>query len=249
MTDRWRRWGIVTTVGLAHAGVFALLSITEDQPPLIPPPVIEVELVRPIIPPPPPPPPPPPAQPEEVSGGGAPAAPSRVHVPPKPVVRPPEIVAPKVQAPKPTLVVGVAPIGTPEPGMGQGGQGTGSGRGVGSGDGDGAGTGCGRPRLLQGPNGMQIVQGAPAAARRSRISALVNVRCDIRPDSRLENCQLLNENPAGMGFGAAGVRIAETFFRFAPPMRDGRPISQCRIPLGIQFNLGGPPPMSGPLEG
>jgi protein TonB len=96
---------------------------------------------------------------------------------------------------------------------------------------------------------MQIVRAAPPAARRARINARVNVRCDIRPDSRLENCVLLNENPSGMGFGDAGLRIAETLFRFAPPMRDGQPLSQCRIPLGIQFNLGGPPPSSGPLEG
>lgn len=248
MTDRWRRWGIVASVGLVHAGLFALLSLTDPPEALIAPPVIDVELIRPIIPPPPPP-PPPPAPPEKVSGGGAPAAPSRIHTPPKPVKRPPELPAPLVQAPEPALVVGVAATADPVPGMGQGGQGTGTGTGVGSGDGPGSGTGCGFPRLLRGPSAADIVREAPPAARRARVTGLVNIRCELRPDSRLENCRVLNETPAGMGLGDAAIRVALARFRFVPPMRNGQPVTRCGIPLGIQFNLGGPPPPSGPLEG
>lgn len=146
-------------------------------------------------------------------------------------------------------MVGAAPIASPTPGMGQGGQGTGTGTGIGSGDGPGSGAGCGFPRLLQGPSTADIVRAAPEAGRRARTDARVNIRCELRPDSRLENCRVLNETPSGQGFGEAAIRVAVARFRFEVPRRDGQPIARCGIPLGIQFNLGGRPPPTGPLEG
>ena len=224
-------------VAVLHGGLFLMLSTSTDLPPVTSLPAIEVELFRPVVPPPPPP-PPPPEPPAAVSGGGAPAAASRIHTPPKPRPVEPELPAPVVQAPKPALVVGVAPVATPTPGFGQGGQGTGSGTGSGDGDGPGSGSGCGFPRLLRGPNTGQIVSEAPPAARRARVSGLVNMRCELRTDTRLENCRVVNETPTGMGFGPAAVRVALARFRFAVPQRDGQPIARCTIPLGIQFNLG-----------
>ena len=233
-------------VAVLHGGLFLALSTSTDLPlPTASLPAIEVELFRPVDPPPPPPPPPEPPAP--VSGGGAPAATSRIHTPPKPRPVERELPAPVVQAPKPALVVGVAPVATPTPGFGQGGQGTGSG--TGSGDGDGPGVGGTPPRFIAGPTSRQIADAAPAAARRGRIDGMVTLRCVIRLDSRLENCRVVNETPSGMGFGEAAVRIAIDRFRFAPPTRQGRPVSGAEMPLGIQFNLGGRRPDTSPPVG
>ncbi len=234
-------------MALAHAGLFSLFALTHvAAPPLAAPTVIDVELFSPIIPPPPPP-PPPPEPPKPVSGGGAPAAPSVIHTPPKPRPVPQEVTAPVVKAPEQPLVVGVAPTATPTPGMGQGGQGTGTGTGVGSGDGPGSG---GTPyRFVEGPSSRQIADAAPAAAKRGRINGMVSLRCVIGLDSRLHDCRVVSETPEGMGFGEAAVRVATAYFRFSPPTRNGRPVAGTEMPLGIQFNLGGRRPPSGPLEG
>lgn len=243
-----RRAAVIAGVALAHGGLFSLFALTHaTPPPLAPSPIIDVELFSPIIPPPPPPPPPPPEPPAPVSGGGAPAAPSVIHTPPKPRPVPPEVPAPPIKAPEPALVVGVAPVASPTPGMGQGGQGTGAGTGIGSGDGPGSG---GTPyRFIEGPTSRQIADAAPAAARRARVDGMVTLRCIIGLDSRLENCRVVSETPPGMGFGEAAVRVATSRFRFSPPTRNGRPVAGTEMPLGIQFNLGGRRPSSGPLEG
>lgn len=241
-----RRAAVFAGVAIAHAGLFSLFALTHvTPPPLAPATIIDVELFSPVMPPPPP--PPPPAPPAPVSGGGAPAAPSVIHTPPKPRPVPPEVPAPVVKAPAPALVIGMALIASPTPGMGQGGQGTGTGTGVGSGDGPGSG---GTPyRFIEGPSSRQIADAAPVAARRARVDGMVNLRCVIGLDSRLQDCRVISETPAGFGFGEAAVRVAMARFRFSPPTRDGRPVAGTEMPLGIQFNLGGRRPPSGPLEG
>ena len=219
---------------MVHVGLFSLFALTRTPTPIVTP-VIEVELVRPIVPPPPPP-PPPPEPPAPVSGGGAPAAPSVVHTPPKPRPVPPELPAPPVKAPEPALVIGIAPIASPAPGFGQGGQGTGTGSG--SGAGDGPGSGGSPPRFIRGPSSTQILRVATPAARRARINATVPLRCRIRLDTRLEACRVLDE-PAGLGLGQAAVAVAQDTFRFAPPSRDGRPVDGAEMTVFVQFNLSG----------
>ncbi|HUH10399.1 MAG TPA: energy transducer TonB, partial [Brevundimonas sp.] len=177
-------------IGALHLALFGLLG--RLQPDIAPTPLsrpVEVELVRPSpIPPPPVPPPPRPAPSE---GGGAPAAPSRVHLPPRKVERPPEVTAPPKPAPEPPLVVGVAPDAGPTPGQGLGGEGTGSGSGLGSGAGSGAGDGP--PRLIQGPTKDQIRRLHPREAFRQRLNGRASIACRIRLDTRLEDCRVVDE--------------------------------------------------------
>lgn len=246
LTARNRKRAVLFAgVALAHAGLFSLFALTHvTAPPLAPATIIDVDLFNPIIPPPPPPPPPEPPKP--VAGGGAPAAPSVIHTPPKPRPVTPEVPAPITKAPEQPLVIGIAPTASPTPGLGQGGQGTGTGTGIGSGDGPGSGTPY---RFVAGPTSRQIAEAAPAAAKRARVDGMVNLRCIIGLDSRLQDCRVVSETPPGMGFGEAAVRVALARFRFSPPTQNGRPVAGTEMPLGIQFNLGGRRPPSGPLEG
>lgn len=117
--DRLRKLGVVLGVSAAHLVVFSVMGHLQEPPrPPVPASPIQVFLFRP------PPPPPPPVKAARLPGGAAPAAPSRIHLPPRPADRPPELPAPPVQAPEPALVVGQAPVAGPIPGMGQGVQGS-----------------------------------------------------------------------------------------------------------------------------
>lgn len=224
-----RRAAVVAAVVMAHGLLFAGLSPYRSVP--LPEPVrgIDIVLVQPVR----PPPPPPPSRPTApTAGGGAPPAPSRVHTPPVPVARPVEIVAPPEPAPEPALTVGLAPDITPDPGTGRGeaGTGTGTGSGAGSGPGDG-GT---PPRFVRGPTRQELVRAYPRAALAARQAGHVLLRCRIRPDTRLDGCRVIEETPAGAGFGAAALS-ASAYFRFRPPTVDGRSREGFEMPIGIEF--------------
>ncbi|MBB4082575.1 TonB family protein [Brevundimonas lenta] len=229
-----RNAGIVGGIVAAHLVVFLAISRGAPSPPFIPPlPPFDVVLVRPPVPPPPPP-PPEPAKLSPVAGGGAPAAPSRIHVPPPPREPvPPEVPAPRVQAPEPALVVGVAPIASPTSGMGQGGQGTGTGSGTG--EGDGPGSGMTPPRFLRGPTVGELRSSHPPQALRAGRSGVAVVNCKIGADTRLNRCRIISESPPGDGFGAAGMSVATTYYRFRPPTRNGVVVEDQGVTVTIEF--------------
>lgn len=218
---------VVALVAGVHVALFAAMSPSRPVPPFMPVQSIDVVLFRPE-----PPPPPPPAPPAVSAGGGAPSAPSRVHVVPVPVPRPVELIAPPVPAPEPALTVGLAPEVTPDPGSGRGEAGTGTG--TGSGSDAGPGSGGTPPRFVRGPTRQELVRAYPRAALAARQPGRVLLRCRIGADSRLEGCRVIEETPAGAGFGAAALR-ASTYFRFRPPMVDGRPREGFEMPIGIEF--------------
>ena len=224
---RRRRLMAVVLVAGVHLALFAVMSPPRPAPPDAPVQGIDVVLFRPE-----PPPPPPPSAPAPAAGGGAPSAPSRVHTPPVPVPRPVELMAPPVPAPEPALTVGLAPVVTPDPGTGRGEAGTGTG--TGSGIGAGPGSGGTPPRFVRGPTRQELVRAYPRAALAARRSGRVLLRCRIGADSRLEGCRVVEETPAGEGFGAAALR-ASTYFRFRPPTVDGRPREGFEMPIGIEF--------------
>ena len=224
--DRLRKLGVVVGVTLAHLGLFAAIGRADAPvPPPDLPPTVSVFLYRP-----PPPPPPPPVELVRTRGGGAPAAASRVHLSPRPAQRPPELVAPPVPAPEPAVVVGAAPVAGPTPGPGQGGEGTGTGPGRGSGEGPGS--GGTRERFLRGPSMADLARAAPRGGPDRTVN--VRMRCRIRTDSRLEDCRVESETPAGMGYGPAALASA-AHFRFQPPTEGGRAVGGREVIVGVEF--------------
>lgn len=230
---RLRRAGAGALVAVAHAAVFAAIGMGGPTIVEVPAPtLIQLDLTPPYVP---PPPPPPPEQRAAVEpGGGAPAAPSRVHVTPKPPEGPRELpLAPPTPAPEQTLIIGASPTATLNAGLGQGGEGTGTGSGIGEGDGPGSGSG---PMILRGASDREILQFVPPEARRRRVAGRSAVSCLIRADTRLEACRVVNEQPGGFGFGEAAVQIAETHFRFRPPTTSsGRAVDGFRVTVTVNF--------------
>ena len=232
--DRLRKLGFVVGVTAAHLGVFSIMA-RADAPATLPDPVppISVFLFRP-----PPPPPPLPVKPARSQGGGAPAAPSRIHVTPKPADKPRELPAPPVQAPEPALVIGLAPVAGPTPGMGQGG--TGAGTGTGDGDGDGPGSGGTGPMILRPATSAEIQSVAPPPVRGvRRMAGRAVVNCVIRIDQRLDDCRIVSEDPRGHGLGDQALR-AMVFFRYRPPTTaSGRPVAGQRVTTFVNIGRSG----------
>lgn len=227
---RWIGLAAVVVVGHLAVGLWVARSRPTIPPPLLPPP-LNVIVLQPFLPPPPPP-PPPPARPSSTDGGGRPSAPSIIRPTPNPT-RPPEVTAPPRPAPEqPPLVIGNAPTEAPTPGPGQGQQGAGTGTGTGDGDGPGVG---GRAQFVRGPSQRDIIARYPPAARAARMDGQVSLSCRVRLDQRLEACRVVRETPPGQGFGGAAVEIAESAFRFRPPVRDGRPVDGATVVVGIAF--------------
>lgn len=229
--DRLRKTGAFAVVLAAHIGMFALMARTQGVAPAPVVQPIEVQLFRML----PPPPPPPPLEASRRAGGGAPAAPSRIHVPPPPREPvPPEVPAPRQQAPEPEIVVGMAPISSATPGMGQGGQGTGTGTGIGAGDGPGRGVRTG-PQNLRRPALQDLRRYHPREALARGIVGVVELRCRIAPDTRLEQCEVVRATPDGHGFAEAGLSAARDLYRFRPATLNGTYDDSVTVNVILEF--------------
>lgn len=230
----WRRRLALLGLAIAVHGIGGLWlaqnSPTSDRMPQ--PPILDVALFR-------PPPPVPPVQPDAAptEGGGAAAAPSVVRPAPAPPSTPVEITAPPEPAPEPDpIIVGPSPVAGPAPGQGQGGEGTGSGGGSGSGSGPGSG---GRFQLLRGPSVEERRRAHPPAALRAGRSGSAAMSCVIGLDGRLSDCEVVNESPAGQGFGQAALTLAYAF-QARPPVVNGQPQAGVRGIFGVEFGRSRP---------
>lgn len=221
---------LVAFVALAHVFVLAWVGLNRIDPPLMVMPELRAFEIfmtpRPT--------PPPEPQDASRSAGGSPAAPSRVHRAENPPPTPPELTAPLQPAPEQPLVVGAASVGTDSNGAGLGGVGTGSGTGTGSGSGPGVGgSAFVGPKLLHRPSAAQIRAQTPPAHYRG-VAGWAIVRCVIGVDTRLTNCRVISETPAGQGFGRAALQLARRY-RYAPPTRNGSPVAGHEINLATDY--------------
>jgi len=91
------------------------------------------------------------------------------------------------------------------------------------------------PRWIQGPDSRQVLAIFPDAALQKGYKEGLGVAdCAVAPDGSLTDCRAAREEPAGLGFGEAAVRIAQVM-RMSPWTEDGRPVDGARIKLPIRF--------------
>jgi len=79
----------------------------------------------------------------------------------------------------------------------------------------------------------------PAAAQEQGIGGRVVLECPTGEDGRLA-CEVIEESPPGMAFGAAALRMSEDW-RIAPRTRDGALTAGGRIRRILVFEPGPPP--------
>jgi protein TonB len=95
-----------------------------------------------------------------------------------------------------------------------------------------------QPNWLEKPNGQQITNDYPPAARKLGIGGAATIHCGITAEGRLSDCRVEAGEPAGAGFGDTALKLSRGF-RMAPLSRDGLPTSGGTINLPFRF-----PPMS-----
>ncbi len=79
----------------------------------------------------------------------------------------------------------------------------------------------------------------PAAAQAQGIGGRAVVECLVGEDGRLA-CEVVEESPANMGFGAAALRMSQDW-RVAPAAADGTPTVGGKIRRTLAFEPGPPP--------
>jgi len=88
------------------------------------------------------------------------------------------------------------------------------------------------PRWLRRPSGEDIARLYPRVAVANELSGKATMVCRILANGRLADCNVVEEAPAGAGFGQAAVRLAP-YFQMTTTTADGKSVEggTVRIPL------------------
>lgn len=91
------------------------------------------------------------------------------------------------------------------------------------------------PTWIREPDEAQLAIFPQAAADKGLTRGVGVADCAIASDGSLTDCKVGREDPVGLGFGEAAVRVAQAM-QMNPWTDDGRPVDGARIRLPIQFN-------------
>ncbi len=100
------------------------------------------------------------------------------------------------------------------------------------------------PSWVTKPTGEQIAQYYPAQADSARIGGRVVIECHVQTSGSATDCTVISEDPPGLGFGEAAVKLA-ALFKMRPKTVDGVPVSGAGVTVPIEFD---PSPLADPLE-
>lgn len=92
------------------------------------------------------------------------------------------------------------------------------------------------PDWLLRPSGEVMGRYYPDSALDRSVSGRAVITCNVRLDTRVEDCRVVGESPAGMGFGEAAVEAATKEFRFRPGSADGKPVDLMTVKVPITFS-------------
>jgi TonB family protein len=93
---------------------------------------------------------------------------------------------------------------------------------------------------LERPGSDQFLRFYPPAALEQQLPGRVTIDCLVSADGRL-SCTALSEEPQGLGFGEAALRVSR-HFRMAAQTTDGRRTAGGRVRQVIRFSIADAPP-------
>jgi len=87
------------------------------------------------------------------------------------------------------------------------------------------------------PDGSKFAIYYPRRALERGIQGRVQLTCSVNAQHRLASCVVLQEDPAGWGFGDASMRMAQREFRVNPQTVDGQPTDGGTITFPIRWRM------------
>ncbi len=96
-----------------------------------------------------------------------------------------------------------------------------------------------RPNWVRRPSPDDIARVYPDAARKARLGGKITLTCKVLETGLLDACGIVQEDPEGMGFGEAALKIAR-LYRMKPVLADGAPVTGGVVRIPVVF--AGPPP-------
>ena len=76
----------------------------------------------------------------------------------------------------------------------------------------------------------------PEAAQKLGIPGRVVIDCLVLADDHLGDCKIVQETPAGMGFGDTALKMS-ALFKMRPLTKDGTPSAGGRVTIPVKFTL------------
>ena len=92
------------------------------------------------------------------------------------------------------------------------------------------------PGWMSLPSAYEFSRHYPKEARTGRLEGVAAIKCHVDRDGRLDSCAVMEERPAGHGFGEAALRMAPSF-RSEPLRRNGEPVDGGWAVVPVRFKL------------
>ena len=93
-----------------------------------------------------------------------------------------------------------------------------------------------QPRWIRKPSGADLARYYPQQAVISQTPGRVVLSCRVDAEGTLVDCNTEDENPVGMGFGDAALKMAP-MFKMRPTTLDGKPVAGGTVLIPVAFAL------------
>lgn len=93
-----------------------------------------------------------------------------------------------------------------------------------------------RPDWLRIPSPEEFEEAYPKQAWSDGVEGSATMVCRVRRDSRLYQCEIEAETPAGQGFGAAALSIAP-YFLMRPQTVNAAPVDGAYVRIPVRFTI------------
>lgn len=91
-----------------------------------------------------------------------------------------------------------------------------------------------KPVWLRKPSGQAVNKAYPAEAVRRNLGGRVTLSCLVTDKGLVVDCKVIEETPAGIGFGQAAVFLSR-YFQMKPKTADGQPVGGATVRIPLSF--------------